>query len=139
MAKIEIAQVNIKYTDLISAESSIAYSAFIMQPNVYPVHFLARVKTAFAGATKPTVKLGLSGHTAIYISQQKIDLAGELIPGAGAKISQYALDGFCTKLNHPRSEGSLTNVLATFDVPTGDFSALTAGELVLIMIYIKED
>jgi hypothetical protein len=97
------------------------------------------VKTAFAGATKPTVKLGLSGHTAIYISPQKIDLEGELIPGAGAKVSLYALDGFCTKLNHPRSEEALTNVLATFDVSTGDFSALTAGEIVFIMIYVKED
>lgn len=134
MAKIKTMQVNLSYLDVIGLTAPGTKYIFIIPPNVYPLHYLGRVKTAFAGAAKPTIELGDETQTTIHIPKQHIDAVGELISGA----VDPSRDGFCAKLSHPRQKTSLNQIVATIRVASGALlSTLSAGEVEFILVYAE--
>jgi hypothetical protein len=93
----------------------------------------ARVKTAFAGVTRPEVSAGTSSDTTRYLPKQHIATAGDLI-GSSSPIHS----GLC---NAPGSRFIKTeaeqDIMGTFTSSTGNFSSLSAGEILFYCIYLE--
>lgn len=93
----------------------------------------ARVKTAVAGVTRPEVSVGTSSDTTHYIPKQHLGVAGDLI-GSSSPVHS----GVC---NAPGSRFIKTeaqqDIMGTFTSSTGNFSSLSAGEILFYCIYLE--
>jgi len=106
---------------------------FEMVPVTYILNVFARVKTAFAGVTAPTVSLGISGDTDLLIQSQPINRVGDLKPG----FSRDG-EGFCAALpGYPQKAEARRTIIATFSSSSGNFSSLTAGEIEFKIVYVE--
>lgn len=151
--QVKVMTTTIKYGDLSVADTTKVQNIFDTTPNVYILNFLARVKTAFAGVTTPTVKLGKSDFTDAYFAKQSIDVTGDLIPkNTLANITSGSLNlehpsgewrdyqsaAVCTAhISHQKSPVNIP-IVATFESASGDLSSLTAGEIEFIMVLVTD-
>lgn len=118
-----------------AADTSQIVYIFALPPDCYPLAFRARVKTAFAGVTTPSVELGITGRTTHYIPQQPINKVGELLSGA-----IFSTDNICPKQHSPDVQASgngQRNVFATFRSASGNLSSLSAGEIDFVVVYAE--
>lgn len=113
--------------------SQVVY-VFALPPDCYILGLFARVKTAFSGVTSPKVKLGVSGHTDLYIREQRIGKVGDLVCG-----SSVAAVGVCTvqPLGAQASGTGQRDVFATFTSASGNLSSLSAGEIDFVVVYAE--
>ena len=128
--EVKAAKTTVNYT-LCNAEGTenTVYIA-ALPPNRYPIGYYARVKTAFAGTTSLSVKVGIAGDTERFIPQQPIDHVGDLIPG-----NRYGNTGFCPSqfTDQQPKAGAQQSVIATFGGAALD--SLSAGEIEFVFIY----
>jgi len=127
----------IDYT-LVAAANAAADSGYeaplwimAMPPERYPIAYFARVKTAFAGGTKPEVKVGRYPATDDIIKSQRIDAVGDLVHGFGGP-------GLCAHL-HPDIQPDATaqaDIRATF-TDTGTMANLSAGSIEFVVVYAE--
>ena len=127
-------------------DTSKTIRCFHITPTIYVVGFYGRVKTAFAGLTRPSVELGITGDTTRYIQKQRIDVAGTLLKGTAGNIIDGSYDGgiegfggaygFCTRMDQELQATAAYNVIATLRLGSGNFSGYTAGEVELVMAFI---
>jgi len=103
----------------------------------YPMFIMARVKTAFAGVTHPTVKIGNGTVTDCYMKDQPIDQIMDLIPGASPNAQGYCEAMFMESRTKSFATSSQGKIVATFTSASGNFSSLTAGEIEFVFGYIK--
>jgi hypothetical protein len=121
-----------------SSDSSYTENVAILPANAYIMGMFGRVKTAFAGLTKPLVSLGVSGDTDRYMKAQPIDAVNELVWGA-APADNKALLGlkkYCVASDKERAATSGQTVIATFTSSSSDFSGLTAGEVEFLIVFV---
>jgi hypothetical protein len=119
---------------------------FHITPAIYPIGFFGRVITAFAGLTRPSVELGITGDTTRYMQKQRIDVAGTLFKGTAGNIidakrgndteTYGGAYGFCTRMDQELQATSAYNIIATLRLGSGSFSGYTAGEVEFVMLYI---
>ena len=124
----------IKAVENVNAEStSQEVPVFRVKPGGYMIASGARVKTAFAGVTYPTVKLGEGTLTESILKQQPIGKVGDLKPG-GATVTP----GFCEALNTGGGQKTEATraIFATFESESGNLSSLSAGEIEFFIVYV---
>lgn len=94
--------------------------------NGYLLNIQARVRTAFAGVTGPSVAIGDTTKTDLYILDQAIGSIRALLSNSG---------GQCV---HPElgSNVSTPDIKVTFTSSAGNLSSLTAGKLEVIVLYV---
>lgn len=99
----------------------------------YIIDIHVRVKTAFAGVTRPEVKVGYPDDLDRFFKLQPINRTGDLISGP-----HYESDNICKKQSpdHTKTE-TQKQVIATFSSNSGNFSSLTAGSIEFVVIYAK--
>jgi hypothetical protein len=123
-----------------SSDSSYTENVAILPANAYVMAMFGRVKTAFAGLTKPKVSLGVSGDTDRYIVAQPADFVNELIVnhiGAfSASNSAIGVKNFCAGMNKEKINSTGQTVIATFTSSSSDFSGLTAGEVEFLIVFV---
>ena len=127
----------IDYTHVVAenAAATSGYEASVwimaMPPERYPIAYFARVKTAFAGGTKPEVKVGRYPATNDLVRSQRIDSAGDLVSGFGGP-------GSCVHMHPDKQTGATAqgNILATF-TDTGTMANLSAGSIEFVVIYAE--
>jgi len=144
-------------TNLVNAAAtSQTIMTFVTTPNIYILAFFARVKTAFAGVTAPTVKLGTRTTTDAYVAAQSISQIGDLytrstiaympegmmnlIHPAGAyrgtTRSHSATVQCRTPISYQKTPSNVT-IVATFASTAGNLSSLTAGEIEFVCVYCE--
>jgi len=133
-------------------ESSYTENVAILPANAYVIKMFGRVKTAFAGVTKPTVSLGVTGDTSRYMVAQPIGTANELIVGKLLKSSsginksstllpdKYKKDlphsmGFCEAMEKEKVSSTALPVIATFTSSSATFDP-SAGEVEFVIVYV---
>jgi hypothetical protein len=96
-----------------------------------------RVKTAFAGITKPKVSLGVTGDVDRYMVAQPIDAVNEFVMGPPPSSNDALLGHkhFCVKLDKEKAASTATPIIATFTSDSATFDP-TAGEVEFIVVYI---
>lgn len=136
-----------------SSDSSYTENVFILPANAYVIAMFGRVRTAFAGLTKPKVSLGVTGDTTRYCVAQPIDAVNEIMIGKIAKSSsginrspvevpdRWKKDwapspGFCERMPKEKIQATATPIIATFTSSSTDFSGLTAGEVEFVIVYV---
>lgn len=118
-----------------NAAATSGYAANIwimaMPPERYVLGYFARVKTAFAGGTKPEVKVGKYTATDDIIRSQRIDRVGDLVAGFGGP-------GSCVHMHPDKQTGVTTqgDILATF-TDTATMANLSAGSIEFVVIYAE--
>jgi len=116
-----------------AADTTETIVILLVPPGAYPIAFEARVKTAFAGVTYPTVKVGEGTILNGFIPKQSIDKIGGLKSG-------FARDShtFCTSIigGAQKAETNRT-IIATFESTAGNLSSLTAGEIEFVLVYAE--
>lgn len=118
-----------------NAATTAAIGLFPIRPNAYPIFLRARVKTAFTGTvTTPTVKVGDETITDLYMVDQRIDQAGDLIPGFASNAP-----GGCEKMfmSARKTFTASAQMKATFTSSSGNFGSLTAGEIEFVYGYVE--
>jgi len=120
-----------------SASTSTTFNLFPRFYDAYPLYIMARVKIAFSGTvTNPTVKLGDGTDDDCYMKDQPIGRAGDLICGG-----QPNALGYCEKMfidwRKSYTTSAQTAIVATFTSASGNFGALTTGEIEFVFVYAK--
>ena len=116
-----------------AAATSQTVTILLVPPGAYLIAFGARVKTAFAGVTYPTVKVGEGTILVGFIPKQPINAIGDLKSG-------FARDGhtFCTSITGGAQKVEANRIIiATFESTAGNLSALTAGEIEFYLVYAE--
>jgi len=121
-----------------SADSSYTENVVILPANAYVLAYFGRVKTAFAGLTKPLVSLGVSGDTDRYMRAQPVDAVNEFVFWATPKAHDPILgvSKWCVKMDKEKIAISAQPVIATFTSSSTDFSGKTAGEVEFVVVYV---
>ena len=117
----------VKYTVLTDTDTSQEIPIPGPPPNTYLVDFAAKVNTAFAGPTHPTVKVGYTGSLDALMRKQGISSAKYLKSGGHYKV-------FCHAMNTMTGEQPIR---ATFETASGNLSTCTAGEIEFVVTYLK--
>lgn len=128
----------IDYSIVNAADTTQALTVFTTIPNIYILDMFARVKTAFAGITTPTVKLGDEKVSDLFIHDQCIGIIGDLITKKEIAYLQPH--------NHPIKCSSKigyqkiplnVGMVATFTSQSENWSAATAGEIEFVCVYAE--
>jgi hypothetical protein len=120
-----------------SGEATYTENVCILPANAYILAKFGRIKTAFAGITKPKVALGVTGDTDRYMVAQPIDAVNEFVMGPPPSSNDSLLGHkhFCVKLNKEKAASTATPIIATFTSDSATFDP-TAGEVEFIIVYI---
>jgi len=98
-------------------------------PNIYLLDVFVRVNTAFAGTvTVPQAKVGFSNFDDMLVALQSIATAGQLKSGRSHQV-------FCQGMASPVAKNQAVRL--TIQNTTGNLSAYTAGELEVVLVYVK--
>jgi hypothetical protein len=156
--QVKVMSSTINHELLSVADTSKVQPVFNTTPNIYIIGFFARVKEAFAGVTAPTVKLGTIHTPDYYIENQGIARLGDLYT--------KSLGAFSTVVGHENLVHKSTDtfygtfrsfaesvqcqtpisfttvpqnfqIVATFASSAGNLSALTAGEIEFVCVYVE--
>lgn len=113
------------------ADTTQTVPLFELPPGAYPIAFGGRVKTAFAGVTYPTVKVGEGTILDGFIFKQPINKVGDLKSGFSINAHTFcqAIAGGGQKIEANRS------IIGTFESVTGNLSSLSAGEIEFFLVY----
>lgn len=142
----------VKYDQLSVADTTKTFNIFTTTPNIYIMAFFARVKTAFAGVTGPTVKMGTAGSTDAYIAEQSVGVTGDLmtkdtlanrtwenrnLEHPSGEWKQYQNAAVCTAHISHQSTPANIPMIATFASSAGNLSSLSAGEIEFVCVYVE--
>ncbi len=130
--EVKVMTTTFSYDQLSTADTSLAQQVFMTKPNIYIMQLFARVKIAFAGVTNPSVELGRTGHTTMYIPKISIESIGDLSTTLGAgNIAP------CKRaLSYQKTPGNI-GINATFRSTSGNLSSLSAGEIEFVCVYVE--
>jgi hypothetical protein len=119
----------VSYEQLTAAATSMTHHWYCPYEAGYLVYLNAKVTTAFAGVTRPYVKLGCTNLTDGIIEDQPLDKAGSL--NIGGKFGT----GFCTSQERPKGVLQDQVLFLTFGSAATNLSSLTAGEIEFVTVY----
>lgn len=109
-----------------TAATSQTVNIYIRGNITYLLGAFAYVNTAFAGVTRPEVKIGYTNLTEAIIPLQHLNKVGQLKTGRMHQI-------FCEGMAVPT--GKNQSVILTIQSASGNLSDLTAGELEVVVVY----
>jgi len=131
--ELKIASCTVTKEILNAEDTSQTVHLFRIPSDCIPLFIGGRVRTAIAGVTKPKVAVGITGDTARYVPSQRIDRAGDLITGTAGVHKQICMmqgvDYVSTETNR--------SVLGTFSSSSGNFSSVSAGEILFYCVYLE--
>ncbi len=125
--EIKVANCTVTKEILNAASTSQTVYLFRIPTNAYILHCCGRVKTVFAGVTKPTISVGTSTGTSDFMPSQRIDKANALLLGQRE---------FCKVMHFDYQVGTERSIIGTFSSSSGNFVDLSAGELEIVMVYV---
>ena len=130
--EIKVQSVSITSEVLNAADTTQIVRLFGIPAHSYILHFLGRKRTGFAGVTAPSVIVGYTGGTADIMKSQDLSLAGDLMSGPNQDDKS-----FCPRLSPmPIKTEASRQIFATFTSSSGNFSALSAGEVEFVVVYV---
>ena len=114
-----------------AADTTQTVPIFELPPGAFIIAFGGRVKTAFAGVTYPTVKVGEGTILDGLMFKQPINKVGDLKSGFSIEVHTFcqAIAGGGQKVETNRS------IIGTFESSAGNLSSLTAGEIEFFLVY----
>lgn len=122
--------VNVDLGVISDTSTTHTHPLFEIPAKAYVIDVFARVKTAVVGITTPTVKVGTSTQTDLYVIEQPINVTGDLM----SSRSRGRIPWCSVPKGYQNAEAKI-QIIATYTSGSEAWSSMSAGEIEFICIY----